>query len=219
MLDRPSHSESSPQPVSKAVPAPSSTLPAPPDRTSPETFTFYKTLQAPAHAKPEPPGLEPKSSVILQGRTPETVPNPLTQVQKSPSKGYAVQVAAFRDRPAAVNLIHHLKEKKYPAYLLTAGTGSQETWYRVRVGPYATRAQAEDAARALKAKERLGSYIAFDRDALKDDLSFPSAVLRTIRRCEGVEACCFGCEWPWYREGNFPSNLVLKFLYLMMKSL
>jgi cell division protein FtsN len=164
VLDRPSHSESSPQPVPKTAPAPPSTVPATPDRTSDDNFTFYKTLQAPPHAKSEPPVLEPKSSVILRGRTsepfPEQTSDPLTHTQKTRSKGFDIQVAAFREKPAAVNLMHHLKRKKYPAHLLTVGTGGQETWFRVRVGPYATRAQAEDAARRLKAKERLGSYIA-----------------------------------------------------------
>ena len=163
MLDRPSHSEPSPRPVSKATPVPSSTLPAPPDRASSENFTFYKTLQAPANAKANPPGLEQKPPVILQGRDPDKASSPSgppRQAQKMDPKGYAVQVAAFRDRPAATSLIHRLKKKKYSAYLLTVGTGGQETWYRVRVGPYATRAQAEDAARRLKVTEKLGSYIA-----------------------------------------------------------
>ena len=157
ILDRPSHSESSPQSASKATPATPTTLPAPSDS---ETFTFYKTLQAPAHAKPEPPGLKPKTPVVLQGRTAGPAHDPSAQVQKTRPKGYAIQVAAFRDRPAANNLIHQLKKKKYPAYLLTVRTGGQETWYRVRVGPFAKRAQAEDVARRLKVKERLGSYIA-----------------------------------------------------------
>jgi cell division protein FtsN len=164
VLDRPSHSESSPQPAPKAAPAPPSTAPAPSERTPDDNFTFYRTLQAPPHAKSEPPGLEPKSSVKLPGRTTELAPEPtsdaLTHTQKTHSNGFDIQVAAFREKPAAINLMHRLKRKKYPVHLLTVGTGGQETWYRVRVGPYATRAQAEDAARRLKAKERLGSYIA-----------------------------------------------------------
>jgi cell division septation protein DedD len=163
ILDRPSHSESSPQPVPKAAPAPASTAPAP---SSPDdNFTFYKTLQAPPHAKSEPPGLEPKSPVVLRGRTSEPFPDPVTHPQKTRSKGFDIKVAAFREKPAAMNLMHRLKTKKYPVHLLTVGTGGQETWYRVRVGPYATRVQAEDAARRLKAKERLGSYIARSTEA------------------------------------------------------
>jgi len=165
MLDRPSHSESGLPSASKTTPAPSATLAAPSDRVPSEDFTFYKTLQAPANSKSEPPGLEKKPPVILQGRGPDPTPGSSTQAQKGHPKGYAVQIAAFRDRPTATGLIQRLKKKKYPAYLLAVGTGGQETWYRVRVGPYATRAQAEDAARRLKNKERLGSYIARSPEA------------------------------------------------------
>ncbi len=165
MLDQPSHSESNPQVVSDATSSPPTTSPVSSDRTSIETFTFYKTLQTPAHAKSEPPGLELKPSVILQGRTAEPTPSPLDHVQKTRSRGYAIQVAAFRERPAAMNLIHRLEKKGYPAYLLAVGTRGQEIWYRVRLGPYTTRTQAEDTARRLKAEERLGSYIARLPDA------------------------------------------------------
>lgn len=165
MLDQPSHSESSPKVVSNATSSPPTTSPvSSDDRTPVETFTFYKTLQAPAHAESEPPGLEPKPSV-LPGRTAEPTPGSLDRVQKTRSREYTVQAAAFRERPAAINLIHRLKKKGYPAYLLAVGTRGQETWYRVRLGPYTTRAQAENVARRLKAEERLGSYIARSTEA------------------------------------------------------
>jgi DedD protein len=162
ILDRPSESNASS--ASKKAPAPSGTVPNPSDRADAESFTFYKTLKAPPNARSEPPGLVPKSSVILPGQAVEPAPEssaaPSAHVQKTRSKAYDIQVAAFRERSAAINLIHHLKKKKYPVYLLTVGVRGQETWYRVRVGPFATRPQAEDVARRLKAKERLGSYIA-----------------------------------------------------------
>jgi len=164
MLDQPSHSESSPQVVSDATSSPSTTSPISSDRTPVETFTFYKTLQA-SDAKSEPPGLEPKSAVLLPGRTTEPNPGSLDHVQKKSLRGYTVQAAAFRQRPAAINLIHRLEKKGYPAYLLAVGMRGQETWYRVRLGPYTTRTQAEDVARRLKAEERLGSYIARSTEA------------------------------------------------------
>lgn len=159
MLDQPSHSESSPQVVSDATSSPPTASAGSSDHPSIESFTFYKTLKAPAHAKSEPPGLEPKPSV-LPDRAAEPAPGSIAHVPKTRSRGYALQVAAFRERPAAVHLIHRLEKKGYPAYLLAIATKGQETWYRVRLGPYTTRAQAEDTARRLKAEERLGSYIA-----------------------------------------------------------
>ena len=160
-MDRPSRSESGPQAVSEAKnPSSPTTSPVLSDRTPAETFTFYKTLKAPEHAKSEPQGLEPKPSVRLPGRAAEPAPRPLDHVQKTPSKGYTIQVAAFRERQAAISLIHRLKKKGYPASLLVVETSGEETWYRVRLSPYTTHAQAEDVARRLKAEERLGSYIA-----------------------------------------------------------
>jgi cell division septation protein DedD len=163
-MDQSSHSESSPSsPAATAVPSPvihndSS------DHDTP-AFTFYETLQDPAHAKSEPLVLEPKPKPpaapgLASGQT-------IRQADHAPRqrlRGYILQVAAFRERSTAMNLINRLEKKGYSAYLLVRHIENQGILYRVRLGPYGTRSQAEEMARRLKAEERLGSYIARARE-------------------------------------------------------
>jgi cell division protein FtsN len=163
-MDQTSHSESNP-PASTSTASSSPALPRPPsnnpsDQNVTETFTFYRTLQDPSQAKSEPLRLEPKQSTTLPGRPAEPTLRATKLAPQPRSKGYILQVAAFRERSTAMNLISRLEKKGYSAYLSVHKIGSKEIWYRIRLGPYPTRSQAEVTARRLKTEERLHSYIA-----------------------------------------------------------
>jgi DedD protein len=64
--------------------------------------------------------------------------------------GFVVQVAAFTDRYGALALVRKLKAAGFPSYTEPATT-SRGTMHRVRVGPYAARADADAARVKLKA--------------------------------------------------------------------
>jgi cell division septation protein DedD len=74
--------------------------------------------------------------------------------QSEPGKTWYVQVNAFPDERSGQIWVDRLKNKGYKAYL-TEGHNQGKLWYRVRVGRYSSREEAEKAAEILKTKENL----------------------------------------------------------------
>jgi len=89
-----------------------------------------------APAKP-PQDEADRVRAILEGK----VPPPSTT-----GDGFIVQVAAFGEAGKAAALVSELKDKGFSAYTEKAGSVT-----RVRVGPFAVRAEADRAADRLKA--------------------------------------------------------------------
>jgi cell division septation protein DedD len=65
-----------------------------------------------------------------------------------------IQVTALKDRPTAVALVQRLAGKGYPAFLETPAVGT----YRVRVGRYKDRREAEQVSRRLEKEEPFRSF-------------------------------------------------------------
>lgn len=70
----------------------------------------------------------------------------------------AVQVGAFADSRAAQALAAQLRNKGFSVYVSPGSQGGEERW-RVRVGPFPSRAEAESAAERLKSHERLPTWV------------------------------------------------------------
>jgi DedD protein len=71
-------------------------------------------------------------------------------------------VGAFAERASAELLKGELQKGGYPAYV-AAGAGSGPRW-RVRVGPYASRNEADAVAARLKSGRSLPTWV-LDEDA------------------------------------------------------
>jgi cell division septation protein DedD len=84
--------------------------------------------------------------------TPEKVAG--TLAEKVPAtfsaERYAVQVAALKDPLRAKDLVATLKSSGMPAYLVTPPPEDPDGLYRVRIGPYASRATARKTAATLE---------------------------------------------------------------------
>jgi cell division septation protein DedD len=74
--------------------------------------------------------------------------------------GFSVQVGAFQDRPPAAALSDRLERGGFPAYVSGNTSGGQR--WRVRVGPVATRSEADALARRLKREEGLPTWVVAD---------------------------------------------------------
>ena len=76
------------------------------------------------------------------------------------SVSFSVQVGAFSSRANAAGLADKLKAKGFPAHTISEKTrGGTAILYRVRVGKYKTRAEAESQARMLESKEKLPGLV------------------------------------------------------------
>jgi len=146
-----------------------------------EELTFYDTLGKSSRAAPllEEKADEPKeaekaikpepkegklkgrenatsTSLKVEEKAGATKPNPAPPSHhvepREPGKAWYVQVNAFPDEKSGQNWVDRLKNKGYNAYL-TEGRNQGKLWYRVRVGQYSSRDEAEKIAEILKTKE------------------------------------------------------------------
>jgi len=108
------------------------------------------TEAAPPQPAPKP---EPKPEPKPQPR-PEPAPKPVRKPAPAepsapiPASGWAVQLGSFSSRDNARRLAAEVEGRGFSTYLMPLDR-SGKTLYRVRVGPRATRAQAEQLAGAL----------------------------------------------------------------------
>ena len=79
---------------------------------------------------------------------------PIEAEAKQSGKPWTVQVNAFPDEKSAKTWVDRLKEKGYNAYLSESRVGGR-LWYRVRVGRFDSREEAEKTQESLRKKEQL----------------------------------------------------------------
>jgi len=158
-----------PTPGASGTP-PAATTAAPPASPPPpvnDELSYYDRLEKPAGAAmdkspvPAPPAATvPAPAAAPSKPTPEPAKpaQPPSTAPASPpeaaSTGYSVQVIAMRERSASEAIAKRLVGKGYNAFVLDPTPGSRSTLYRVRVGPYKTRREAEDAKVRLEKEER-----------------------------------------------------------------
>lgn len=87
--------------------------------------------------------------------------------EKLPTDRFTINVASFRERKRAERLVDELKEKGYGAFVGKATIPKKGTWYRVSVGRFSTRKEAQDFARTVKEKEGMDSFVREIREAEK----------------------------------------------------
>ena len=73
-------------------------------------------------------------------------------------QGFVVQVATVRQRSEADAIRGRLARKGYPAFVATAGTPGAPT-YRVRVGKFPSRREADATAAKLEREEQFKPWV------------------------------------------------------------
>jgi cell division septation protein DedD len=125
---------------------PADPLPAPPQTPKPAAAP---PVQPPATgaAKPAVPQTETQKPA-----PPPAKPAPPTAAPAQPpaGEGWILQVGAFGSRPNAEKLATQLKGKGYAAFVV--GPGADKS-VRVRIGPFATRAEADRVAAKFEREE------------------------------------------------------------------
>jgi DedD protein len=142
------------EPAAADAPAPD----GPPPPPVQDDFTYHNKLQetkpkeepklpatVPETAPPEPPAPAPEAAVI--------------DVPTSGRRGtWFLQVSALSNQSAAADSVRRLVSKGYPAYLENPAPGTPAI-YRVRIGRYADRGEADDVARRLLKEEQMTSDV------------------------------------------------------------
>ena len=73
--------------------------------------------------------------------------------------GYQLQVSSFRSQTDANDFSDQLRARGHKAYVLEAHVNGRGTWYRVRVGPFATQHSAAAYRAGFEAKEHVVPFI------------------------------------------------------------
>jgi cell division septation protein DedD len=100
--------------------------------------------------KPEAPPAEPARRAAA--------PAPVAASPEPAGAGFAIQVAALREREEADTIVKRLAGKGYPAYVLAPEKGAAPI-YRVRVGKFKERREAETVAARLQKEEQFKPWV------------------------------------------------------------
>lgn len=102
--------------------------------------------EAPVASSPTPaPAASPAAPAVVASAEP-------------PGPGFAIQVAALRERNEADSIVKRLAGKGYPAYVLAPVKGAP-TVYRVRVGKFKERREADTVAARLQKEEQFKPWV------------------------------------------------------------
>ena len=122
--------------------------------TPPETPPTPRGDASPAAATPP----AAKTSIGAAKSTPPPAPAAAAVSTEPAGAGFAIQVAALRERDEADVIVKRLAGKGYPAYVVTPLKGAPMV-FRVRVGKYADRREADTVAARLQKEEQFKPWI------------------------------------------------------------
>jgi DedD protein len=146
-LARAEKSASAAKPAPAATPVPAAERSTPLTPPAPPPAAPRAAAPPPPPAPKEPPAASSNPSPAVAAAAPE------------PSgQGFALQVTALRERGEAEAIAKRLSSKGYTAYVLTPANGSPSV-YRVRIGKFKTRREAEAIATRLQKEEQFTPWI------------------------------------------------------------
>lgn len=139
--------------------APSDSRPAESKAAAQDRLTFYQTLTAPTVELPSAKKGVVEERMVTKGEeVPDRAPAAAASAP-SPAGPWTVQVSAFRSRALAEDLRRQLAAKGYDAYLVAVESEDGRVRYRVRVGSFATRGEADQAAARLRTERHLNPFV------------------------------------------------------------
>ena len=153
-LPNPPTDESKPPPVAEMSPPPSmpikpaappvAAIPPPASHESPATVARVRPpAPAPAANPTAPSGADEEEADS------EPAPSPAVVAPSSQRRPYNIQIEAVMDKSGADEMVARLQKLGYNAQEITTNLNGQ-TWYRVRVGPYGSSAEAAAAQEKLR---------------------------------------------------------------------
>ena len=146
------------KPVAESLKATSEAKVTPAEERKPATepAAAPEPPAAPPAAAPPP---TPPTTAAARGATamPSAAPPPGSPTPRPGT--WAVQVVALTDRAAAMAVVQRLTSKGYNAYLVSPQAGAPVQNYKVQVGRYADRSEAEQIKTRLKKEEQFEPWI------------------------------------------------------------
>lgn len=156
----------SPPPVAEKKDIPVEKVP--PKKRDESNLTFFKTLPDAKKVEEQKTANEKQNKDTSRKPAKQKPSKSLSKAASHVSKSqpstsdlqlsYTVQVGSFRNMDEASNLKTKLEKKGYQSYIAAYDT-TNSNWFRVRIGQFKTKSQAESMAKKLKTKENLASFV------------------------------------------------------------
>jgi cell division protein FtsN len=132
-------------------------------KPAPEKLTFYQTLTAPLGPAPSyaKPGQAGKAAPPQPAAAPTAAAQPAPPppaAAATPGSSWSVQVGVFKTRQQADTVQRDLRASGFEAYV-TPAAAEGETRYRVRVGTFAVKSDAQRVADRVRAERSLPTYV------------------------------------------------------------
>ena len=147
-----------PAPAQQAEPQ--STEPPPPAEAAPvaEDLSYHDRLQREGATREQlKPSSEPQRASIE--RAPKAAASSGAIDTPASKDGWVVQLIVLRNRAEATTIVQRLSSKGYPASVVDPAPGAAVRAYKVQVGRYSDRREAEQAARRLEKEEQFKPWI------------------------------------------------------------
>lgn len=145
----------------EAVPAAGSATGEPPSPPAGDELSYHTRLQSntPATEELKPTTPQPPPAPKPEAAAPKPEAAPAANVPTTGRPGtWVLQIVALRNQSAAASLVQRLVKSGFPAYLENPAPGTPVI-YRVRVGRYSDRSEADQVRRRLEKEEQLSSVI------------------------------------------------------------
>jgi cell division septation protein DedD len=127
-----------------------------PSPTATGTYTFIKKKRDKSRKTKSSPKI---STVVLKKRS-------------GSSGSWSIQIESLKNKIFVDKIITELKDEGYPAYYVTVTSPGKSTWYKIRMGSYKSKAEAQKALDRLK-KYKGQAIIVFDKTTRPSDENKP----------------------------------------------
>jgi DedD protein len=154
--------------MAQSAPAPTAEAPAP---VAEGTLSYPERLQrdkpavdelkpaAESRRQPDPPKPEAPASPAPAPTSAAATPPAASSDQGARPGTWVVQIVVLSDRAAATAVVNRLGAKGYPAFLVSPKANAPVQSYKVQVGRYPDRREAEQIASRLKREEQFEPWI------------------------------------------------------------
>jgi len=128
--------------------------------------TSARTDAKPEPARPEPTPVETASKAAPAKAVPAAAAAAPAAAAAAPATApagrpgrWVVQLVALRDRGAAASIVQRLSGRGYPAFVVSPAASTPNQVYKVQVGRYDDKNEAERVAKRLEKEEKFSPWI------------------------------------------------------------
>lgn len=150
------------EPVAAAKPAAEKPAPAPEKPTTPEKPAAVAAKPATVSGKVESAPVPTRTTQKEGGGLKEAIARATAQPPDPAVKGgaFTLQLSAFQDKQEADRFMARLRDRGYAPYIVSAEVAGKGTWYRVRMGTFASKDAATRYLSDFKRETQLDAFVA-----------------------------------------------------------